>query len=75
MKRRSKMVTVQEITSFKSKIYSLAMMKAVKSVANVKRQALARFSVENEDTQQWIADMWFGRCAKKSYQDVVVVLS
>jgi hypothetical protein len=51
------------------------MMKAVKSVANVKRQALARFSVENEDTQQWIADMWFGRCARKSYQDVVVVLS
>ena len=69
------MITVQEITSFKSKIYSLSMMKAVKSVANVQRQALARFSAENEDTQQWIADQWFGRCAKKSYQDVVVALS
>ncbi len=75
MKRRSKMVTVQEISSFKSKIYSLSMMKAVKSVANVKRQALARFSAESEVNHQWIADQWFGRCAKKSYQDVVVVLS
>jgi hypothetical protein len=47
----------------------------VKSVANVKRQALARFSAESEVNHQWIADQWFGRCAKKSYQDVVVVLS
>ena len=75
MKRRSKMITAQEISSFKSKIYSLTMMKAVKSVANVKRQALAAFSEESEVNHQWIADQWFGRCAKKSYQDVIVVLN
>ena len=69
------MITVQEITSFKSKIYSLTMMKAVNSVAKIKQTALTRFSTESEDTQKWIADQWFGRCAKKSYQDVIVVLS
>jgi hypothetical protein len=51
------------------------MMKAVKSVANVKRQALATFSAESEVNHQWIADQWFGRCAKKSYQDVVAALT
>jgi hypothetical protein len=69
------MITVQEIASVKSKIYSLTMMKAVKSVANVKRQALATFSAESEVNHQWIADQWFGRCAKKSYQDVVAALT
>jgi hypothetical protein len=69
------MITVQEITSFKSKIYSLTMMKAVNSVAKIKQTALTRFSFEGKDTQQWIADQWFGRCAKKSYQDVVAALT
>ena len=69
------MITVQEIASIKSKIYNLSMMKAVKSVANVKKNTLTRFSFESKDTQQWIADQWFGRCAKKSYQDVVAALT
>ena len=51
------------------------MMKAAKSVANVKKDALVKFSQVNDVNHQWIADQWFGRCAAKSFQDVVNELS
>ncbi len=69
------MITVQEITSFRNKINGLNMMKAVKSVAIVKQKALTALSKEDEINQQWIADQWFGRCARKSYQDVIAELT
>ena len=69
------MFTTQEISHIKSKIYNLRMMKAAKSVANVKKDALVKFSLVDEVNHQWIADQWFGRCAAKSFQDVVNELS
>ena len=69
------MITVQEISSIKSKIYSLRMMKATKSLDRVKKDALVKFSLVDEVNHQWIADSWFGRCAAKSFQDVVNELS
>ena len=69
------MITTQEISHIKSKIYNLRMMKAAKSVANVKKDALNKFSQVDEINLQWVADSWFGRCAAKSFQDVVNELS
>lgn len=69
------MITVQEISSIKSKIYNLRMMKATKSLDRVKKDALYKFSQVDEVNLQWVADSWFGRCAAKSFQDVVNELS
>ena len=69
------MITSQEVASVKRKIYNLSIMGAVHSIESLKKNTLTRFSFESKDTQQWIADQWFGRCAKKSYQDVVAALT
>jgi len=69
------MITSQEVASVKRKIYNLSIMGAVHSLESLKQKALTRFSFESKDTQQWIADQWFGRTSKKSYQDVVAALT
>lgn len=69
------MITVKEINGFKSRIYSLRMMKAEKSLAILKQTVIATFAKESEENQQWIADQWFGRLARKSYQDVIAELT
>jgi len=69
------MITSQEVASVKRKIYNLSIMGAVHSLESLKKNTLTRFSFESKDTQQWIADQWFGRTSKKSYQDVVAALT
>ena len=68
-------LTVERISTFKSRIYSLKMMGAEKSLSILKRNILSEFLAADECNRSWIADNWFGRCANRSFDDVIAELS
>jgi hypothetical protein len=72
--RMSTVITTQQVNSFKSRIYSLEKLGATKSVAKVKAEALYAIQQTEEINRQWVADQWFGRCANRSFEEVLKAL-
>lgn len=67
-------MTPQRIASYKSRMYMLRKIGAMNSLLKVKKEALQAIDAADCDGQ-WIADLWFGRCAQKSFEDVIKILS
>ena len=67
--------TATTISGYKSRIYSLTRLGAKKSVARVKVEALVALQNVPEVDRQWVADQWYGRCSKTTFETLVLELS
>ena len=67
--------TAPTICGYKSRIYSLNRLGAIKSVARVKAEALAALQDVPEVNRQWVADQWYGRCSKTPFETLIIELS
>ena len=67
--------TSAQICGYKSRIFSLSRLGASKSVAKVKAEALKAIADVPEVNRQWVADQWYGRCSKTTFETLLAELS
>jgi hypothetical protein len=63
--------TAAQISGYKSRIFSLNRIGAVRSVAKIKAEALAVIADVPESNRQWVADQWYGRCSKTPFETLL----